>query len=128
MGAVGIVTALLAGQFGDRIQVGTRFSAPVQTGPGAHSASYSISTVSFTEVKRPGSGVNYASSAEVKKRVELHFYPAPLLSLNGSYRVTFTCTFTSQKLWPAISYIIPILLILQHVFINMFMRHTPFVC
>ena len=32
--------SLRAGGFRDRIPVGTRFSAPVQTGPGAHPASY----------------------------------------------------------------------------------------
>jgi hypothetical protein len=29
----------MAGRFGDRIPVGVSFSAPVQTGPGAHPAS-----------------------------------------------------------------------------------------
>ena len=36
---------------------GTRFSAPVQTGPGAHPASYAMGTGSFPAVKRPGRGV-----------------------------------------------------------------------
>jgi hypothetical protein len=30
---------ILAGRSGDRIPVGARFSAPIQTGPGAHPAS-----------------------------------------------------------------------------------------
>ena len=34
--SVGIATELLAGRFGGRISVGERYSAPVQTGPGAH--------------------------------------------------------------------------------------------
>ena len=33
---------LRAGQSGDRIAVGARFSAPVQTGPGAYPASYTV--------------------------------------------------------------------------------------
>jgi hypothetical protein len=33
-----------------------RFSAPVQIGPGAHPASYKMSTGSFPGVKRPGRG------------------------------------------------------------------------
>ena len=52
-----------------------RFSAPVQTGPGAHSASYTMGTGSLSRgVKRPGHGVDHPppSSAEVKERVELY--------------------------------------------------------
>jgi hypothetical protein len=44
---------------GDRISVGARFSAPVQTGPGAHPASCKIGTGSFPGVKRPGCGVDH---------------------------------------------------------------------
>jgi len=56
--------------------VGARFSSPVQTGPAAHAASYKMGTGSFPGVKRPGRGVDYplSSSAEVKEKVELHFY------------------------------------------------------
>ena len=46
--------SLRAGRPGDRITVGARFSAPVQTGPGAHPASYTTATGSFPGVKRPG--------------------------------------------------------------------------
>jgi hypothetical protein len=55
---------------------GARFSAPVQTGPGAHPASYTMGTGSFPGVKRPGRGVDYPplSSAEVKERVKLYLY------------------------------------------------------
>jgi len=42
-----------------RIPVGAGISAPVQTGPGAHPASYTIGTMSFPGVKRPGRGVDY---------------------------------------------------------------------
>jgi len=47
---------------------GTRFSAPVQTGPGAHSASYTMGTGSFPGVKRPERGVDHPppSSAKVE--------------------------------------------------------------
>jgi len=53
-----------------------RFSAPVQTGPGAHPASYTMGTGSFSGVKRQGHGVDYPppSSAEVKERIELYPY------------------------------------------------------
>jgi len=55
---------------------GARFSTPVQTGPGAHPASYSMGTGSFPGVKRPGRGVDHVlpSSAEVKEKVELYLY------------------------------------------------------
>ena len=45
---------------------GARFSAPVQTGPGVHLASYTMGTLSLPEVKRPVRGVDHppTSSAE----------------------------------------------------------------
>ena len=55
---------------------GARFSAPVQTGPGAHPASYTMGTGSLLGVKRPGRGADHPppSNAEVKERVELYFF------------------------------------------------------
>ena len=44
------------GRSGDRIPVGARFSAPVQTGSGAHPASCTVGIGSFPGVKR-GQGV-----------------------------------------------------------------------
>ena len=42
----------------DRIPMGARFFAPVQTDPGAHPASYTMGYwVSFPGVERPGCGV-----------------------------------------------------------------------
>ena len=54
--------------------VGARFSALSKTDPGAHPASYTMGTVFFPAVKRPGRGVNHplASSAKVNERVELY--------------------------------------------------------
>jgi hypothetical protein len=68
---------------------GARFSAPVQTGPGAHSASHTMGTGSFPRVKRPGRDVDHPPpySAEVKERVELYLY-SPL-----GHRGTFQCEF-----------------------------------
>jgi hypothetical protein len=48
--------SLRAGRSGDRIPVGARFSAPVQTGPEAHPASCTMGTGSFPGV-RCGRGV-----------------------------------------------------------------------
>ena len=63
--------SLRVGRSGDRIPVRARFSAPVQTGTGAHPPSYTVGTGSFPGVKRPGRGVDHppTSSAEVKERV-----------------------------------------------------------
>ena len=72
-----VLHSLRAGRSGDRIPVDARFSAPVQTGPGSHPATYTNGYwVSFSGVKRPGRGVDYPppSSAEVKERVELYLY------------------------------------------------------
>ena len=74
--SVGIATRYGMDAPGIESRWGARFSAPVQTGPGAHLASYTMGTGSFPEVKRPGCGVDHAppSSAEVKGRVELFLY------------------------------------------------------
>jgi hypothetical protein len=58
---------------GDRIPVGASFFAPVQTGPGAHPASYTVGTGSFPGVTRRGRGVDHPppSSPEVKERIGL---------------------------------------------------------
>ena len=44
---------------GIEFPVGARFSAPVQTGPGAHPASCTKGTRSFLGVKRPGRGADH---------------------------------------------------------------------
>jgi hypothetical protein len=55
----GSVIWLRAGRSGDRISVGARFSAPVLTDPGAHTASCTMGTGSFPGVKN-GRGVTLA--------------------------------------------------------------------
>ena len=64
---------LRTGRSRDRIPMEARFSAPLQTGPGAHPASYTMGTESFPGVQRPGRGVDHPppSRAEVEGRVEL---------------------------------------------------------
>jgi hypothetical protein len=57
----------------DRTPVGTRLSAPFQTGLGAHPASYTMGTGSFPWVNWPGRDVDHPlpSRTEVKGRVQL---------------------------------------------------------
>jgi len=70
--------------------VEARFSAPVQNGPGAHPATYTMSTGSFPGVKRPGGGVDHPppSRAEVEGRVGL--YICSPLGLRGLFYGNFT--------------------------------------
>jgi hypothetical protein len=58
------------------LPVRARFSAPVHTGPGAHSDSYTMDTGSFPGVKRPGRGPDHPplSGVEVQYRVALYLY------------------------------------------------------
>jgi len=72
--SVGIATRYgLDGQ-GIESRWGARFSAPVQTGPGAHPASYKMGTGSSLGVKRPRRGKPTPPSAEAKEGVELYLY------------------------------------------------------
>jgi hypothetical protein len=67
--------SLRAGRLSYRIPVRARFSAPVQTGPGAYPASITMCTVSFSGVKRPGCGVDHPHSSSAKvKEIDLYIY------------------------------------------------------
>ena len=93
--SLGIATCYALDGRGDRMSVEALFSAPVQTGSGAHPASYTIGTGSFPRVKRPGRGVDHPplSNADVKERVEL-FLHSPLWAFVACSRANFTFTFT----------------------------------
>ena len=75
-GSVGIATRY--GLDGPRIESrwGAIFSAPVQTGPGAHPASCTVGTGSFPGVKRPGCGADHPSPFKCRgyERVGLYLY------------------------------------------------------
>ena len=84
--SVGIATRYELDGPGIEFRWGARFPSPVQTGSGAHPASYTMGTESFPEVKRPGRDVDYPRpySAQVKERVEPYLYsisghPSPVL-------------------------------------------------
>jgi len=83
--------SLQAGRSGDRIPVGARFSALVQTGSGAQPASYTIGTGSFPGVTWRGVDHPPPFSAEVERRVEL----LPLCAFVACFRVNFTFIFTT---------------------------------
>jgi hypothetical protein len=52
-----------------------RLFTRVQTGPGAHPDSYTMVTVEFLGLKRPGRGADHPlSRAEVKEGVEIYLY------------------------------------------------------
>ena len=68
-----------------------RFSAPVQTGPGAHPISYTMGTESLSGVKRPGRGVDHPPHLAPRLKKEYSYTSTPLLGFVASYRVNFTC-------------------------------------
>jgi len=78
--------------------VRARFSAPVQTGTGAHPASYTMGTGSFLGLKRPGRGVDHLppSTAGVKETVDLYSYSSgpswPVIWWPLPFTFTFTIT------------------------------------
>ena len=68
--------SLRAGRSGDRIPVGTKFSALVHTGRGAQPVSNTMGRGSFPGEKRPGRSANHQppSNTEVNKRVLLYLH------------------------------------------------------
>jgi hypothetical protein len=75
--SVGIATRYGLDGTGIESRWGARFSAPVQTDPGAQPASYTkVTGPRYRWENRPGRGVDHPplSSAEVKERVELYVY------------------------------------------------------
>ena len=95
---------LRAGRSGDWIPMGARFSAPVQTGPGAHPASCKMGTGSYPGANS-GRGVTLTTHALLvpwsRKSTAIILQPlwdvGPVLSLSACTRVHFTLLYT--KFW-----------------------------
>jgi len=60
-----------------------RFSAPVQTGLGAHPASYTVGTGSFLGLKRPRRGGDHNPQLEPRLKKKYSYICAPVLDLRG---------------------------------------------
>jgi hypothetical protein len=91
MGYYSLYSSLLyVGWLGFRT-VWSKFSVPVQTGPGAHSASCIVgSGFLFLGVRQLGHGINHPPHPVLMLKKELKGSPAPLLGLHGLYGVNFT--------------------------------------
>jgi len=72
-----------------------RFSAPVQTGPGTHPASCTMSGGPFQGLMRPRRGVGHPlpSSAEIKERVDYTCPLPPFWAFVACSRGNFTFCF-----------------------------------
>jgi hypothetical protein len=70
-----------------------RFSAPVQTDPGDHPASYTMVTGSFLGVKRPGRGFDHQPHLVPKLKKEYSYTSTHFWAFVACYRMNFTCTF-----------------------------------
>jgi len=75
-------------------RLGSRFSAPVHTDPGALLASCTMGTGSFPGVKGPGGGVDHPprTSAEVEEGAQLYLWA--FMACSGA-NLIFTITFTT---------------------------------
>ena len=73
--SVGIATRYGLGGPGIESRWGARFSAPIQTGPRAYPASYTVGTESFTKVKRPGRGADHPPPSKCRSQERVGLYP-----------------------------------------------------
>jgi hypothetical protein len=78
---------------------GTRFSASVQSGPGAHPATCTTGTGSFPRVKRQRSGVDHPPHVTSRLKKEYSYkYLLPLWAFVTCSRVTFTIIVVMTKI------------------------------
>ena len=87
--------SLWARRSGYRNPATARFSAPVQTGPGAHPASYTTSAAPLPEVIWPVSDVDHPSHLASRLKKEYSYTSTPPLGLTACYRVNFRFTFSN---------------------------------
>ena len=79
--------SLRAGWSGDHIPMEARFSAPVQTGCGAHPASYTKCNGSLSPgVKRPGRGLDHPPHLAPMLKKEQSFISRTHLGLRGLFQ------------------------------------------
>jgi hypothetical protein len=86
-----VVIATRYGFYGPRIESrwGARFCAPVQTGPGAHSVSYTLGTESFPWVRQPGDGVDHPPHLAPRLKKSRAIPLLPLWAFMACSRVNF---------------------------------------
>jgi len=86
--AVGIATGYGLDGPGIKSRWEARFSAPVQTGPGAHRASYTMGKGSIRGVKRLGRGVHHPPQPSVEVEERTSFLPDPyfMITLKSKIR------------------------------------------
>ena len=96
--SVGVATRYGLDGPGIESRWGASFSAPLQTGPGAHPTSYTMGNGSFPEVKRPGFDVDHQppSSTAVKERIELYLYSPSGPSWPVLEQIYFTFTVNNR--------------------------------
>ena len=90
--SVGIATRYGLDGPGIESRWGARFSATVQTGPGAHPASYTMGTGSFAGVKRPWRGVDHPPHLVSRLKKEYSLPLLPLWAFVAYSRVNFNFT------------------------------------
>ena len=83
--SVGIETRYGLGGPGFNPRWESRFSLPVQTGPEAHPATYTMGTGSFPGVKRPGRGVDHQPHLAPRLKKEYSYTSTPPLCLHGLF-------------------------------------------
>ena len=97
---------------------GARFSAPVQTGPGAQPASCTVGTESFPGIKRPGRGADPHPHLQFRGLKNGRATPLPTLRALVAYEggtftfFTFTLTFTLSS-----TFMLAVFLTILHLFI-----------